>query len=131
MDKFDSPFVQGYVEALLAGLCARPCCPEIATHRWPEFGQGGRRPCERCGLPVIPDMGRNTPSLAFSDLVPETLARIMEDCAALHKMWPSHQSIGHGGAFWKERHRYGSVISQHFPPLTVYIGDDGKIRFQS
>lgn len=64
----------------------------------------------------------------FSDLAPETLARIREDCAAYRqRLLPSdlnHARYGEG--FWIDRQRAGS----HFPPLTLYLGDDGKVRFQ-
>lgn len=58
----------------------------------------------------------------FSDLAPETLARIME-------IAPSRPgaTAEDGVIFWREQQE-GQF--EGFPPLTVYLGDDGKVRFQ-
>lgn len=83
--------------------------------------------CEMEDTPLVKDgLGWKYPG--FSDLAPETLARIREDCAAYRqRLLPSdlnHARYGEG--FWIDRQRAGS----HFPPLTLYLGDDGKVRFR-
>lgn len=68
--------------------------------------------------------------LAFSDLAPETLAWITEDC--LNASTERHV-FGHaikakdGAAFW--RNCQGGY-AQGFRPLTPYLGGDGKIYFK-
>lgn len=63
----------------------------------------------------------------FSDLAPETLARIMADCdVARTWAWSISAPDFLGREFWRLRQegRYGD----RFPPLTVTIGDDSKVR---
>lgn len=67
----------------------------------------------------------------FSDLAPETLARIIADCEGfLSVQEPSsaafRASAETGGIFWRNRQAGGYPT---FPPLTVQLGDDGKVRF--
>jgi len=68
---------------------------------------------------------------AFSDLAPATLARIIADCEAMLSV---HRALrfddcddsGAGRDFWENR-QGGFLVD--FPPLTVQIGDDSKVRF--
>lgn len=141
-----SPFVQGYVEAMFADIQGDAWSLAdvgITPHGTPQ-AQLDKAALRRC---------------AFSDLAPETLARIMEDCerfcaskAALE--WvpqgdPRHHECG-GRAFWNARadrhvlqgHSYFAGmttgdnlraldrLARDFPPLPLYLGDDGKVRFQ-
>lgn len=118
-------FTQGYVEALSVRLAV---CPDTAhgTHRAPPAGLGVQ-PCARCGLPIDVTGGKNAPALRFSDLAPETLARIMEDCATyLRTRIPPFQGHDHGAWFWTERQ---VDHLPDLPPLTVILCDDGKVRF--
>lgn len=63
----------------------------------------------------------------FSDLAPETLARIMEDCATyLRTRIPPFQGHDNGAWVWTER-QVGHLPD--LPPLTVILCDDGKVRF--
>jgi len=65
---------------------------------------------------------------AFSDLAPATLARIIEDCAVeLFSRDGDEDLRVEGEAFWDERQ--DSLRHPNFPPLTVHLGDDGKVRF--
>lgn len=91
-----SPFAQGYIEALFASI-------------------GGK-------LEIVPFMGMRPEPFAvgFSDLAPETLARIIADCEA--RAWLDTD----GKWFWISRQN-GNLDA--FPPLTVQLGDDGKVRF--
>lgn len=92
------PFTQGYVEAALTGVETDEIVPV------------GYRPA------------------GFSDLAPETLARIIENCAKA-QTYRQHQAgftpaARHGRFFWADRQRN---CQGGFPPLTVSLGDDGKV----
>lgn len=77
--------------------------------------------------------------LGFSDLAPETLARIVEDCARFrsygeHEGFKCCDDTGeHGRQFWEKRNwrpwpAHAAVYERDgFPPLTAYLGDDGKV----
>jgi hypothetical protein len=106
-----SPFVQGYVEAL--------------AREWPRLD--------------LPDRRMGAFRWGFRHLAPETLARIMDDCETWAAQWDKHrnanipiadlrQSAKEGEGFWSLRQRNKLAL---FPPLTVYLGDDGKIYFKS
>lgn len=109
-----SPFAQGYIEALFASI-------------------GGK-------LEIVPFMGMRPEPFAvgFSDLAPETLARIIADCEAMVEAGglPYHFA---GTGFWSGRQAGNWTKAQPaekylkavpaFPPLTVQLGDDGKVRF--
>lgn len=92
-------FTQGYVEALFAG-----------------------------GIVDITAEDIRNGTYRFSDLAPETLAAILKDCAAFIAAWPDftpdHSS---GGAFWRVRQLGSDLRVKSFPPLTSYLGDDGKV----
>jgi hypothetical protein len=90
------PFAQGYVEALFGELVAALCegqDEDAMTYRLAHL-------------------------LGFDALAPETLARIMEDCATARRLVPSENSSDDGRNFW----RVCSVAG-----TTPYLGDDGKI----
>ena len=65
----------------------------------------------------------------FSDLAPETLARVMADCELRQKY--DAAGVGYqrddGAHFWAERQ--ADNLAKYFPPLTVALCDDGKVRF--
>lgn len=93
-----SPFVQGYVGAVLR---AADVTPGVPHDRY----------------------------VAFSDLAPETLARIIADCEGLQSRLPRWTERGDAGSvFWSER-QDGQWIGYGFPPLTIQLGDDGKVKF--
>lgn len=101
-----TPFDQGYIEALFADVQLQ------GTSRIPHF------------------------PLAFSDLVPETLAAILKDCAAWAALWPTawesaRLSTVSGRLFWRDRSAPGWSEAAHFPPLTPYLGDDGKVYLRT
>lgn len=74
----------------------------------------------------------------FSDLAPETLTRIIADCAAVTKRVADRLlPVMFGGTFWMQRaagfphvgaEDRGWCVA-HFPRLTVQLSDDGKVRF--
>lgn len=110
-----TPFAQGYVEAMLR------VCEAISTAR-------PRGPTER---PMLRSMILNMRSAAFSDLAPETLARIIEDCERFVGD-PSTNRADNGAACWRMRNRspHRFFFQEQFPddgPLTPYLGDDGKV----
>jgi hypothetical protein len=99
-----SPFEQGYVEAMFSA-------PIMVSG--PDGDEPLRHP-------------------AFSDLAPETLARIREDCAKLKPYMGRFLYVNtksDGALFWNNRKGPGALrhFGYSFPPLTPYIGDDGKV----
>lgn len=114
------PFTQGYIEALVASMQ-----DTYWTHSQPGYIANDRW------------------VIGFSDLAPETLARIIEDCAAikahLDETWaaamkwskaeqhPDFPSTGQKAWAWRQ----AGFARQMFPPLaltlTLTIGDDGKV----
>lgn len=100
-----NPFTQGYIEEMFreSGLCEDDGLADVA---------------ERIGL---------APNKGFSDLAPETLARIVEDCGKFKPDFGRryYANTAHDGAlYWRSR-----AANKHFcdPPLTPYLGDDGKV----
>lgn len=79
--------------------------------------------------------------LGFSDIAPETLARIMKDCerALTTQLWGN--SAVDGRLFWSERTEelfsgfWGGqqtlLCEDLFPPLTPYLGGDGKVYLRA
>ena len=112
-----SPFVQGYIEAFLA---SGPL----------------QIPYEAPTRPGIKPMW-TVRDVAFRDLAPETLARIIADCeayqAAHHSALegldgprrPDSTRQKDGAMFWHWRNKPGAIS---FLPLTVQLGGDGKVR---
>jgi hypothetical protein len=95
-----TPFTQGYVEAFLADFAATPLGREMANGGW---------------------------FVSFGDLAPEALAQIIKDCASRENDFGFGMDSPKAGAgFWASRQ---CGASQTFPPLTVQLGDDGKVRF--
>lgn len=95
-------FTQGYIEAMFAGAAQ----------------DGGS---------ILMTLGA---FYGFSALAPETLSRIIADCEAnTRNMVETFSDTAHrhaGGQFWtmRQEDRAG-----RFPPLTIQLGDDGKVRF--
>lgn len=102
-----SPFVQGYVEALLSP-------PLILVTFNEPTGE----------LPWKPMSTRN---LGFSDLSPEALALILRDCEDCKDV-PGCASLSNtpatGEMFWDLRQE-GDL--PRWPALTPYLSDDGKV----
>ena len=94
-----SPFVQGYVEAQAEELA-----------KW-----------------FMAECGLNSLILRFVNWAPETLARIIEDCEALDTRTDGPRSAQQGRDFWTTRQTGDATWSCRFPPLTVYLSDDGKV----
>lgn len=113
-----SPFTQGYIGALLLAL---------DEQRMAHYQDRRRRSLPEA-VPVRP---------AFSWLAPETLARIIADCEAFAPgPHPDLSPSAYGREFWYGRANGFSVWSvdradyaSRFPPLTVTLGDDVKVRF--
>lgn len=97
-----SPFEQGYVEALLRSYS------DTLT--------------EGLGEPLM---------VGFSDLDPEALAMSLRDCEAMEADWPLQaQPADLGATYWREQQR-GALATKGFPPLTVYLGDDGRVQIRA
>ncbi len=103
-----SPFAQGYVEALFAGAAIEFPAPGV----WMDDGQGTAR------------------EVGFSDLSPEALALILQDCEAFQASGVRYHysdSQAGGRGFFDDRQR---GVFEGFPPLTPYLSDDGKIHLR-
>lgn len=100
-------FTQGYVEALFESDLDNDGDPEVPA-----------------GLTLV---GLRK---GFSDLALETLARIIADCE--RRMKGRHgtkfANNRYGRFFW-DRVSIGELAGEGYPPLTVQLGDDGKVRF--
>jgi hypothetical protein len=116
---FLTPFQQGYVEALFAGG---------VSDEWFDHDEGRRK-----AITIYPA------GFTFSDLAPETLAAILRDCERAAETYPDPAAMTAeaGRAFWAERqtrphkafiaNRRGGYHVTNFPPLTPYLGDDGRV----
>jgi hypothetical protein len=99
----------------------------------PRFAQGYIKAMALVGVPRrIIGLGdfKAKVQFRFSDLAPETLARIADDCgrfvACGHKPFdPDRDDFDQGRDFWAERQRNGHHAE--FPRLIPYLGDDGKV----
>jgi len=100
-----APFAQGYVEAIFAGL-EHPGYIDVE----PGNTDAGHIP------------------VGFRHLAPEALAMILRDCEGLSGIY---SDTARGGAlFWSDRlggHFLGLNPQTRFPPLRVYLNDDGKV----
>lgn len=92
-----SPFLQGYTEALCAGIFD-PVFWALTPKRAP----------------------------AFSSLAPEALLRIIDDCNAFvsHPYSALCQYPAAGRGFWSSRQ---AGTRPEFPPLQAVLNDDGKV----
>lgn len=69
--------------------------------------------------------------LGFRHLAPETLAAMVKDCERMMGFYASKPSQGEGSLAWAYR-QHGKFLQ--FPltadlkPVTLYLGDDGKVR---
>lgn len=94
-----TPFTQGYIEALL----------------------------EAAGDAIFLRIN-GAQDFAFSDIAPATLARIMADCFQwADRFGPDWPDAASGCDFWSER-QAERWESEGFPPLHIYLGDDGLIH---
>lgn len=101
-----SPFTQGYIEALFQSVRVDALGATFAE--------------------------RPTLSPRFSDLAPEALARIIADCEEYQRIHADLIGISRhpeglprlGRLFWIDRQ---NATVAPFPPLTVQLGDDGKV----
>lgn len=103
-----TPFAQGYIEALLSE-------PETARAWW-------LRHSGPFGIPA---------AAPFRDLAPETLARIIADCEGVDtvrmRSRMGFKPGAEGGRAFLQTRQAGKWAA--FPPLTVKLGNDGKLRF--
>lgn len=67
--------------------------------------------------------------LGFYDLSPEALALILRDCEAFEQCEMAElRNAAEGGWFWRTRQSgLSEELRDAFPPLTVFLNDDGKV----
>lgn len=116
-----SLFEQGYVEAMFASL------REATNARLRKLANISGKSAQKSYMAALSRAIRHD-AAAFSDFAPETLAAIRKDCAARRlELVPSMGSRRRNGAdFWKQR-QHTNTAFRRFPPLTVTLGDDGKV----
>ena len=112
-----TPFARGYVEALFASTPYRVCSYCGLDHEIYGGCFSGLKPSE---------MGLK-PERRFSDLAPETLATILQDCDAKRDPTAPTAELERrdGALFWNMRQ--GGTYAATFPRLTPYLGDDGRV----
>lgn len=141
-----SPFAQGYVEAMFASL--RPDFYRIKAGVKPYGGKRLKvayRAFDPDGGPLREVIGYVHVSASkvataqrlyrvdelemptFSDLAPETLVRIIADCEAMERHLRRERMKTAGGRAWELRQ--SGFWPKTWPPLTIRLGDDGKVRF--
>jgi len=98
-----TPFAQGYIKAMLTSLLVER-----------QADSKGQTLSEKWA--------------AFSDLAPETLARTIADCEALESRFETRPNDSATGRRFYIHRQEGDFAA--FPPLTVQLSDDGKVRFQ-
>lgn len=76
----------------------------------------------------LADFERGGDPPGFADLAPETLARIMED-ADRYRRPELDYTREEGESFWIWQAE-GFGDTEDFPPLALYLGDDGKVRIR-
>lgn len=102
-----NPVTQGYVEALFESA-------------WPDlFAQFVAKGMSE------PEGHEDAVRPEFSDLAPETLARIMEDCERF-LIDAADRSKAAGALFFRSRQR-GEWKRWGYAPLTIELRDDGKV----
>lgn len=106
---------------------------DFGPHRWSDlspFAQGYAYAAALTLWQRTPEWARV--DFSFSNFAGETVALIMEDCeqrlcdgrvCGMHH----ENNLLIGGWFWECRQ---SGTLPHLPPLTVYLGDDGTVRFR-
>lgn len=112
-----NPFTQGYVEAVMRSL-------------WDEYENIRRSLSQPYVVGTNDQLARlqaKKATIAYYNIAPETLARIMEDCAARLRGGLEPNTLNAGHLFWGGRKNGRSA---NFPPLTPYLADDGKVRFR-
>lgn len=102
-----TPFAQGYIEALFAGDIYHVEGIMIFDKKLP----------------------RGNRFWAFSDLSPEALATILANCQR-HRLKLPKIDADDGRNFWAWRQQ-GLYADAGFPPLTVFLADDGKIHLKA
>lgn len=119
-----SPFAQGYVEALLRSAAQA----EVATRARMDGQERFAREVE-AGAWDETNRADIAALARFDRLAPETLARIIADCETAAGRLLDNTESG-GKAFWRMR-QHGDYVGGLFvwKPLTVQLGEDGRMRF--
>lgn len=138
-----SPFKQGYTAAALLAISERrkvlkASIPAdlvdaiFAAEGWPKVEGEVRTRHANTAYIITRDNKAGvyvaTPKpIGFSDLAPETLERIREDCAAILR-GGYEDTRESGRSFWINRQAGRHPASAQ--PLILYLDDNGKVRFQ-
>lgn len=124
-------FTQGYIEAMFDGWAVAPQIGRGDAWDWALTDMNDAEWwCD--------DKPADAPDFrapAFSDLAPETLSRIIADCRAAREGYRAANTKDCGASFWAGRNDPGGcwqyLVTDGFPPLTVQLDDDGRIRFEA
>jgi len=73
------------------------------------------------------------PTVGFSDLSPEALGVIRKDCKLAENnsyawhTWLDRVGVEGGKNFWESRQKPHRWYAKTFPPLTVFLSDEGRV----
>lgn len=122
-----SPFVQGCVKRLLRDLYKAPQTID-GGQTWTWVLTTATREDWLDGVDFDPALMPDFVPVYYSDLAPETLARIIEDCAKfVHKFGEDLNTRANGARLWNDRQ---TSRPTGFGPLTPYLSDDGKVHLK-
>lgn len=147
-------FTRAYIECALWSsteyafdIC--PCCEQrgrLSHYPEPEYLQ--EAVCADCGAKEIANPDPMDKNYSAADIAPETMARIIADCAkfqaenshsiawaldrAGHDFWLTRN--GHGAGFWDGdwAEPFATTLtdaSKAFGSCDLYVGDDGQLYF--
>lgn len=117
-----------------SGSVSLPRSPQsvIRNHLWSDLSPFEQGYIE--GIAMEKSWVDGRVSFAFSDLAHATLAAIRRDCASFKNiaegLGVKKLDAAEGRNFWVGRnqsHGWAPTFAAAFPPLTVTLGDDGKI----
>lgn len=120
-----------------SGFVHMPGGPErkIINYLWSDLTDF-ERDYLTAALTPKPEVGVFIDAFRFADLAPESLRAALQDCASLQNPERFAFALDAGAFCWEMRQlgwpsmTGGPVLREEFPPLTVTLGDDGKVRFQ-
>jgi hypothetical protein len=105
-----------------------PGCDHVKRVEWSDLSPFAQGYVEAMARVRAAEIAEVRPLFAFSDLAPETLALILRDCESARLILGRRDSSTDAGKWlWITRNSNPHMTTSGFPPLTPYLGDDGKV----